>query len=209
MRHQHLAAILRLGIAIAQNGAETVITALHTDAHFLRHLPSILLALKLALRGGDGLEKQALGAILEIVIEALAHRAALIHDASQAQMELGIAGIALEIIEDHHETLIGAGIEIGEQGHHAGAVDEIAFAGDIIGKDRFHLVALGLGILAAAVFLTIQPVAIRILFPVRDAAIDDRLARRLGVHNQMVHVSSLSARLSSVAARGSGWFSCK
>ena len=79
-------------------------------------------------------------------------------------MEFHIAGIALEVIEDHNEALIGARIHIREQGDHAGAFDEVPAARHIVREYCLNLVAFGIGVLAASVFLTIETGTVLCLF---------------------------------------------
>ncbi|MDJ0685162.1 MAG: hypothetical protein QNJ84_10700 [Alphaproteobacteria bacterium] len=190
---QDFSAILRLDIAVAEDNAEAVIAAFGPRAHFLPHLTPVLFPLKLALRGGDGLEELAFRAVLKTEIKAFARRPALGHDAAKLQMKLCIAGVALEIVEDHHIAFIRFGVQIGEQGDHARPFHKVAAAGHVIGEDGFDLVALGLGILATAMLLAVQAVSFLALLRIGHPAIDDRFLRICFFYFWIVvHDSSLS-----------------
>ncbi|WP_241462542.1 hypothetical protein [Tateyamaria sp. ANG-S1] len=56
-------------------------------------------------------------------------------------MELDIASITFEIVEDHDELLIGIGVQIRQQRPHARTLDKITAARDRIGEDHGNLIA--------------------------------------------------------------------
>lgn len=79
-------------------------------------------------------------------------------------MEFGIAGKAFQIIENNHVIAALLRIQIAQQIDHAGAVHEIARAGNIVGKDRLDIIALVFRVITAAAFLAFQARALGFLF---------------------------------------------
>ena len=132
-----------------------------------------MLAFKSALGCQDCLDELALGAITEFVIEAFDAGIAQAKGFAQCQMEFRIAGKALEVVKNNDIALLRLRIEIAEQRHHAGALHKITATRRIVGKDRVDGIALRLGILTAAGFLALQPMAFLGLFCTGNAAVND------------------------------------
>lgn len=117
-----------LGVAVAYGRMKDGIAFLDPCFHLLDHLPSVLLTFQLALGREDRLDEFALGRIVELEVQALDPRAALLKLAPQLDVKLGIAGKALEVVEDDDVILVRLRIEIAEKRDHARALDEIPAA---------------------------------------------------------------------------------
>ncbi|MEL6767089.1 MAG: hypothetical protein AAFP17_07910 [Pseudomonadota bacterium] len=186
------------------------IAPLKPRRHLLDHLPSVLLALELALRGDDGLDELAFGRVLEAEVEAFGLGPVFVEGAAELLVELDIAGEALQVVEDDDEVGLAAGFEIGEERYHAGTVHEVAAARSIVREDCLDLVAAGLGILPATMLLALEPGALGGLLLAGDPAVDDGLGGGAGHGAQsgraalqegggFVHGVSLSATRSGAA----------
>nr|WP_228185782.1 hypothetical protein [Stappia indica] len=174
--HQELAVSGNLLVAIAVGRREAPVAGHHPGLHLLDHLAAVLLALQLALGGEDGLDELALGRVLKTEVQALDAGAAHAERFSELDVELGVAGKALQIVEDDDVVLaIGLGIEIAEQRHHAGPPHEVAGTGDVIGEHRLDLIAHMKRMGPAPCLLRIEAVEFGGLLAARDAAIDQRL----------------------------------
>ncbi|MEZ5838356.1 MAG: hypothetical protein R3D03_21955 [Geminicoccaceae bacterium] len=161
------------GIAIADRRLKHPIAVLHPGTHFLRDLPPVLLALQGPLRCQNGLDELALGTVVELEIQAFDAGLAGAERLSELQVKLGVAGKALEIIEDDDIAFAGLRIEIAQKSDHARTLHEVAAAGDIIGKHGLDRIAVRLRIFPATGFLRFEPVTVANLFLARHAAIDD------------------------------------
>nr|WP_158025650.1 hypothetical protein [Maricaulis sp. W15] len=125
----------------------------------------------------DSLDEFSLRRLFEAKIEAFGPRAARGECPPQGEVEFPVAGEALEIVKDDNEVFVGLRVEIGQQRHHAGALHKISAPRHIVREDRFHVITVLGGILAAAQFLTIEAVAFCLLLGARHPAIDQcRLA---------------------------------
>nr|WP_300016441.1 hypothetical protein [uncultured Roseobacter sp.] len=172
--HENFPVRLVFRIAITNRRMEDIIALLHTCGHFLDNLTAVLLPLQLALRRKHRLDKAAFGRIIELEIRRLHNRTERIQLFSQGPVELGVTGQPLQIIENDDVVLILFSSQIGQQSPHGRAFHEIAPTREIIGEDHFNAVAALICILAAAMFLALQTVAICLLLPVRDPAVNHR-----------------------------------
>ncbi|HEX5049991.1 MAG TPA: hypothetical protein VFX89_22950 [Gammaproteobacteria bacterium] len=135
-------------------------------------MPSILQPLELPLRCNDRFDELSLGRVLELEIEALDCRVVCGEFLSQLQMEDGVASKALQVIEDDH-IVLSMTLHETEHGNHARTLHEVATAGDVITENGINLVSTGGCILAAAMLLAVQAVAVVLLLLVGDPTIDD------------------------------------
>nr|WP_282891923.1 hypothetical protein [Xanthobacter autotrophicus] len=112
VRDEHLATFPGLFVAIAHRGAEHPESGQHARPHLLADLPAVLLALQLGLRRDNGLDELAFRRILEPEIETGAGGVPKRHLVAELEVEDRVAGIALEVVEDHHKGAVGMIVEI-------------------------------------------------------------------------------------------------
>jgi len=88
-------------------------------------------------------------------------------------MENGITREALQVVENHDILVVHFAEEL-EHVRHAGTFHEITAAGDLILENLVHEITFGRRVLAAAVFLAVQPTAFRRLSLAGHAAVNQR-----------------------------------
>nr|WP_235890530.1 hypothetical protein [Martelella alba] len=198
LRNKDFSAPLDRDVLIADRGIVNPVAVFHAGAHLLGDLPAVLLAFQRPLGGNDGFDELAFRCLVEAEVEAFDRCLPGAEGIAQIEMETGVAGKALEIVEDDDEALVRLGVEKAEQGLHARTFHEVDAAGDRVGKDGGNLVALCRRMLAAAGLLAFKAVTVRFLPLRRDPAIDHGLCRlfvRSGHHS-----CSSSSRISSGSA---------
>jgi len=201
VRHQHLAASLLLFVAIADGRIVNPIAVLHAGLHLLGNLPSVLLALKRALGGDDGLDELALGRVVELEVQALDHHIARPERVTQIEEGTRIAAGPFQIIEDHDEALSGLGVEEGKQSLHAGPLHVIATTREGVREDRRHLKSERGRTLAASRFLGLKAMAVIFLGGRGDPAIDDRLSVTASIGHGLLPLDGLPHRQNHAGAR--------
>ncbi|MEQ1954473.1 hypothetical protein ABMA59_23975 [Mesorhizobium sp. CN2-181] len=173
LRHQQFAPTFDGFIAITNGRIVNPIARLHARFHLLRDLTAILLAFERALRGHDCFDELALGTVVELEVEALYAGAALAEGFAQIEVEAGIAGKPLQIVEDDDEGLARLRVEEAQKRDHARPLHEVAAAADRVREHGSNLVGFGRRVLAAAMLLANQSVPLVLLGFRRHAAVND------------------------------------
>ena len=134
------------------------------------HLPLVLVALQLGLRGHDGLDELAFGTVLEAKQRAFQPPAALHQGELEVEVQFHFAGEALEVVHDHHDLALLL-LQEGQQRLHGGAM--VAAAGESLPHGRRQArIALHQGVVAAALLLAVEAIALAHLLAGGDAAVD-------------------------------------
>ncbi|KUF12275.1 hypothetical protein AVJ23_00630 [Pseudoponticoccus marisrubri] len=197
IRHEKLAVAGDALVTVSDRWMENVISVLHAGGHLLDDLTAVLFALKLALGREDRLNKLSFGCIFKLKIQTLNRCAARCQFIAQLPIELRIARKPLQVIKYNDIGLAFLRFEIGKHGAHAGALHVVAAAAVIVREDHLDSKPTLFRILTAAMLLALKPVAVRLLLLVRDAAIDERVARHIALFYFIFHDSSLSSRVAT------------
>ncbi|NHK29380.1 hypothetical protein FF098_015800 [Parvularcula flava] len=151
------------------------------------------------MRGKDRLYELAFRCILEFEIQAFDRSVVFGQTMTQHEMEDRVAGEAFKIIEDHDIVMLRMSFEIVQQCDHTGTLHEIPAAGAIIGEHSLDFIALLLCIKTAAMFLTVETVALRALLHMANPAVNQRLLFG-GIFRCWLHHSlPLSAEIAAVS----------
>ena len=154
--HEQPAVTACLLVAVADWNGEHIVATLYPRLHLLQRLMPILQALQLTLRGDDGFDELAFGRVLELEIEALHRRVVCRQFLPQLQVKDGVPREALQVIEDHDAVFVPALLQEPEHGNHAGALHEVAAAGNIAVEYRFDYRAASIRVVPAAMLLAVQ-----------------------------------------------------
>ena len=144
---------------------------LNARLRFLTVLPGHLLALQCS--GGDryGFNKFSLRRVLKFKIQAFQNSPALCHRAAKFEIEFRLAAVAFEIIEDDDKPFVRPGIQIREERHHTGPVDEVTATGNVIREYGLDRIALGVRVLPATVLLAVEPRSVSGLLLPRNSTV--------------------------------------
>ncbi|MEM6495015.1 MAG: hypothetical protein AAF650_11615 [Pseudomonadota bacterium] len=124
------------------------------------------------MRSHDRFDELTFGAVLKVEVQTFTSRTARIHLAPKADVKLGIARKALEIVEDDHVVIIWIRVEISQQPLHAGAVHKITAPAYVVREDFLDNIALSVGVFAATRFLSVKAMSTADLRGAGDAAVD-------------------------------------
>nr|WP_245738916.1 hypothetical protein [Nitrosomonas marina] len=167
---------------VANRGDKSIIARFNSGLRFLACLSPNLLAFQLALRCKQRFHKLTFRAIVKFIVQTFQPRPEIRHGVTQLPVKHGVAGKALEIVEDNDITGLLVFLKIREQSNHAGTFGKVPAACHIITKHVFHNVVFFCRILTATEFLTFQTAAFSLLLGIGHAAINKRFCGNIVCH---------------------------
>nr|WP_239019741.1 hypothetical protein [Sphingomonas suaedae] len=202
MRHEQLVlapAVRHFGELVADWRLEHPKAVKAARTHPVQRLLGVLLALVLIGTGEDILDEAAIAVLAELVRGRYHDRAGAFDGGAELLVRDDIAGKARQVVYDYEVGLLLATQKF-EHGLH---FRPVGFrAGIIVAEDANDEIVVALCIFAAAGFLTVEAMAIGLLFGVGHTAVDHRLLSvdRVGHVSFFPAASSWAAPLKSSCA---------
>lgn len=170
---------LGTGVAVAKGRVEDPVASFEAGLHAADHLAAVLFAFQFAGGGDDGLDEFTFGGIFEAEVGTARVGVAAAEFFAEFEVEEGIAGEVLEVVEDDGMLFV-LSFEVLEELTEARALPEVTTAGGVVVEDVFYGVVVFLSVATTGGLLTAETVAFGGLFFTGDTAVEDGLLHGKG-----------------------------
>ena len=174
MIRNHSLSALGTGVAVSERGVENPVASFEAGLHAADHLAAILLPFQFTGGGDDGFDEFTFGSVFEAEVRAARVGVAAAEFFAELEVEEGVAGEALQVVEDDGVFFV-LSFEVFEELTEARTLPEVTAAGGIVVEDVLYGVAVFLRVATAGGFLAAEAVAFGGLFFAGDTAIEDGL----------------------------------